>query len=121
MEIAAFKVKCCNLPVLTFGHSNLNIWSYKTPFDPNSIVLDSWLKYLSTYQSSAEKIFVWGRYDFSKMTYEFCQETGFVKKTSPNYIPKHPNQHPSFYFSNLARLSQSLKISCKTISPFLGK
>jgi len=27
----------------------------------------------------------------------------------------------SFYFSNLALLSQSLKISCKTISPFLGK
>ena len=25
MKIAAFKVKSCNLPVLTFGHSNLNI------------------------------------------------------------------------------------------------
>ena len=25
MEIAAFKVKSRNLPVLTFGHSNLNI------------------------------------------------------------------------------------------------
>jgi hypothetical protein len=31
------------------------------------------------------------------------------------------NRYPSFYFSNLAPLSQSLKISCKAISPFLGK
>jgi len=23
---------------------------------------------------------------------------------NPNYIPKHPNRHPSFYFSNLAPL-----------------
>jgi len=29
MEIAAFKVKSRNLPVLTFGSSNLNIWSYR--------------------------------------------------------------------------------------------
>jgi hypothetical protein len=48
MEIAAFKVNSCNLPVLTFGHSDLNIWSYRSPIDANSIVLDSWLKYLST-------------------------------------------------------------------------
>jgi hypothetical protein len=27
MEIAAFKVKSRNLPMLTFGHSDLNIWS----------------------------------------------------------------------------------------------
>ena len=33
MEIAAFKVKSRNLPVLTFGHSNLNIWSYRSPID----------------------------------------------------------------------------------------
>jgi len=25
IEIAAFKVKSCNLPMLTFGHFNLNI------------------------------------------------------------------------------------------------
>jgi len=48
MEIAAFKVKSRNLPILTFGHSNLNIWSYKSPIDVHLIVLDSWLKYLST-------------------------------------------------------------------------
>ena len=41
MEIAAFKVKSRNLPVLTFSHSDLNIWSYISPIDANSIVLDS--------------------------------------------------------------------------------
>ena len=44
MEIAAFKVKSRNLPMLTFGHSDLNIWSYRSPIIANSIVLDSWLK-----------------------------------------------------------------------------
>ena len=44
MEIAAFKVKSRNLPVLTFVHSNLNIWSYRSPIDANSIFLDSCLK-----------------------------------------------------------------------------
>jgi len=38
MEIAAFKVISHNLPVLTFGHSNLNFWSYRSPIDANSIV-----------------------------------------------------------------------------------
>jgi len=41
MEIAAFKVKSCNLLVLTFGHSDLNIWSYRSPIDESSIILDS--------------------------------------------------------------------------------
>jgi hypothetical protein len=41
MEIAAFKVKSRNLPVLTFGHSDLNIWPYKIPIDVKSILLDS--------------------------------------------------------------------------------
>ena len=45
----------------------------------------------------------------------------FREETSPNYVSKHLNRYPSFYFSNLAPLSQSLKISCKAISPFLGK
>jgi hypothetical protein len=48
MEIAAFKVKSRNLPVLTFIHSDLNIWSYRSPIDANSILLDFWLKGLST-------------------------------------------------------------------------
>jgi hypothetical protein len=56
MKIAAFKFKSCNLLVLTFSNSDLNILSYKSPFDANSIVLDSWLKDLSTYQISAKKI-----------------------------------------------------------------
>jgi hypothetical protein len=33
MEIAALKVKSRNLPMLTFDHSNLNIWSYRSPID----------------------------------------------------------------------------------------
>ena len=28
----------------------------------------------------------------------------FREETNPNYILKHPNQHPSFYFSNFAPL-----------------
>jgi len=45
----------------------------------------------------------------------------FREKTSPNYVPKHLNRYPSFYFSNLAPQSESLKISCKVISSFFGK
>ena len=45
----------------------------------------------------------------------------FREETSPNYVPKHLNRYPSFYFRNLAPLRQSLKISCKAISPFIGK
>jgi len=41
MKIAAFKVKSRNMPVLTFGHSDLNNWSYRSPIDANSILLDS--------------------------------------------------------------------------------
>jgi len=74
MEIIAFKIKSCNLPVLTFGHSNLNIVSYKSPLDANSMFLNSWLKYLSMYQISAKKDLIWGRYDFYKMTNEFCNK-----------------------------------------------
>jgi hypothetical protein len=56
MEITVFKVKSHNLPVLTFGHSDLNILSYKNPLDANSIVLDSWLKDLSTLQIAAKNM-----------------------------------------------------------------
>jgi len=34
----------------------------------------------STYQSSAKNDLIWVRDDFSKMTNELCQQTGFVKK-----------------------------------------
>jgi hypothetical protein len=34
----------------------------------------------------------------------------FREETSPNYVLKHLNRHPSLYFNNLAPLSQSLKI-----------
>ena len=59
MEIAAFKVKSRNLPVLTFGHSNLNIWSYRSPIDANSILLDSWLKVLSTSKFQPQKMMLY--------------------------------------------------------------
>jgi hypothetical protein len=45
----------------------------------NLILLDSWLKDLLAYQIALEKELIWERYDFSKMTYEFCQQTGFMK------------------------------------------
>jgi hypothetical protein len=80
MEITFFKVKTRILPVLTFVHSKFNIWSCRYPIDANLIVLDSWLKCLQTLQISAKNDVIWGRYEFSKMTTEFCQQTGFVKK-----------------------------------------
>jgi hypothetical protein len=81
MEIAAFKDKSRILLVLTFVvHSNLNILSYRSLFDAKSILLDSWLEELSPYQISVEKELIWEIYDFSKMTYDFCQQAGFVKK-----------------------------------------
>jgi len=76
MEISAFKVKSRILLVLTFGHSDLNILSYRSPFDTNSILLDFWLED----QMAVEKELIWERYDFFKMTYEFYRQTGFVKK-----------------------------------------
>ena len=73
MEIEAFKIKYRNLPLLMFDHYNLNILSYESPFDANLILLDSWLKDLSTCQMSAKKDLIWGRYEFYKMTNEFFQ------------------------------------------------
>ena len=58
MEITVFKVKSCNLPVLTFNHPDLYIFSYKSPLDTNSILLDSWLEDLETLQLNS--------YDFLK-------------------------------------------------------
>ena len=37
----------------------------------------------------------------------------FREETNPNYIPKHPNRHPSFYFSNLAPLVNKSRRSRK--------
>ena len=80
MEITAFKVTSCIMPVLTFVHSDLNIWSYRSPIDANSIFLDYWLEFLSTLHIAAQIDVIWGIYDFSKMTIEFYQQTSFVKK-----------------------------------------
>jgi hypothetical protein len=66
MEISAFKVKSRNLPMLTFDHSDLNIWSYRSPIDANLSFLDSWLKDLSTLHIAAKNDVIWGRYDFQR-------------------------------------------------------
>jgi hypothetical protein len=58
------------LPVLIFGHSDLNFLRKRSPFDANSIFLDAWLKDLSTYQIASENKLIWERYDFSKTTYK---------------------------------------------------
>jgi len=80
MEITSYKVQTRILPVLTFVHSKFNIWSCRYPIDANSIVLYFWLKFLQTLQIAAKKDVIWGRYEFSKMTTEFCRQTSFVKK-----------------------------------------
>jgi len=121
MEIAAFKVKSRNLPVLTFGHSDLNIWSYRSSIDENLILLDSWLNGLSTLKLSEKKRCHMREIWFFKDDNWILSANRFCEETSPNYIPKHLNRYPSFYFSNLAPLSQSLKISCKAISFFFRK
>jgi len=54
MEITAFKVKSRNLPILTFGHSNLNILSYRNRIDANSMFLDLGLKDILMLQISAK-------------------------------------------------------------------
>jgi hypothetical protein len=66
MEITAFKVKSRNLSVLTFGYSDLNSWSYRSPIDANSIKLDSWLKDLSMLQILAKKISYEGDMSFKR-------------------------------------------------------
>jgi hypothetical protein len=40
MEITAFKDKCCILPLMTFNYFDLNILSWRSSFDENSIFLD---------------------------------------------------------------------------------
>jgi hypothetical protein len=49
------KSKSCILPVLAFSYSDLNILSYRSPFDANIILLDSLLEDLSAYQITVEK------------------------------------------------------------------
>jgi len=121
MEITAFKVKSRNLPMLTFIHSNLNIWSYRSP---NWCKLN-FFRFLTKRRINAPNCSrkrchireIW----FFKDDNWILPANRFREETSPNYVPKHLNRHPSFYFSNLSPLSQSLKISCKAISPFFRK
>jgi len=79
MEIIVFKFKSRILSVLAFSHSDLNILSYKSPFNANSFffILDS-KRYQPTYFQQKKSSYE--RDDFSKMTYEFYQQIGFVKK-----------------------------------------
>ena len=49
MEIAAFKVKSRNLPVLTFGHSNLNIGAPEVQLMQTQF---SWIHDLKVYKLS---------------------------------------------------------------------
>jgi hypothetical protein len=70
-----------------------------------------WIPDSKTYQSTKfqqtkssykrDKIFL--RWHMNSTSNRFCEET------SPNYVPKHLNRHPSFYFANLAPLSQKSK------------
>jgi len=47
MEITSYKAKSRILPVLTFGHSKFNIWSYRSPMNATQF---SWIPDLNTYQ-----------------------------------------------------------------------
>ena len=86
MEIAAFKDKYCILSVLIFDHSNLNILRLRSPFDANSILLDSWLKEISTYQistyskSSYERDMIFLRQPINSTTYRFCRNKSNLLK-----------------------------------------
>jgi hypothetical protein len=110
MEIVVFKFKSRILPVLTFSHSDLNILSYKSPFDANSFFFgfltqrDISLPTFSRKRAHLREIWFFLDDIWIMPTDRFCEET------NPNYIPKYPNRHPSLYFSNLAPLSQKSKL-----------
>jgi hypothetical protein len=80
MEIAAFKVKsrnlqCWPLAIPTWISEAIEVQLIQTQL--------FWISDSKTYQLSKlqqKKNVLQGRYDFSKMTTEFCQQTGFVKK-----------------------------------------
>jgi len=73
MEIAALFCQCWPSAIPTLISWATEIYLMQTQ-------LDSWLKDLSAYQIAVEKELIWERYEFYKMTYAFCQQTGFVKK-----------------------------------------
>jgi hypothetical protein len=104
MEITSFKVKSRILPMLTFVHSKFNIWSYKlncfgflTQIPTNASTFS---------QKRCHMREIW----FFKDDNWILPANRFHEEMSPNYIPKHLNRHPSFYFRNLAPLvNQSRK------------
>jgi len=120
MEIAVFKVKsrnlqCWPLAIPTWISEAIEVQLIQTQL--------FWISDSKTYQLSKlqQKKCLTREIWFFKDDNWILPANRFREETSPNYIPKHLNRHTSFYFSNLACLSQSLKISCKAISPFLGK
>jgi hypothetical protein len=97
MEITAYKNKSHILLILTFNRSDLNILSKRCPFDANLIVLDSWLKDLSTYQISAEKS------SYKKYMFFLRQPIKFISRhvlwrNKSNLLPKHPNRLENYSF-----------------------
>jgi hypothetical protein len=110
MKIAAFKVKSRNQLVLTFDHSNLNIWSYRSPSDANSIFFGFLTQRPINAPNFSKKICHMREIWIFKDDKWILPANRFCEETSSNYVPKHLNWH-----SNYVPLSQSLKISCKAI------
>jgi hypothetical protein len=113
MEITSFKVKICILPVLTFGHSKIQ---YLELQKSNWCKL-TFVRFLTQRHTNAlnfsqkqchmREIWVFKDDNWILPANRFCEET------NPNYIPKHPNRHPSFNFSNLAPLVNQSRRSRK--------
>jgi hypothetical protein len=80
MEIIAFKVKISQSASVDLCPFRLEYLELPKSIWCKLNFLDSWLKDLSTFQISSKNKLIWGRYDFSKMTNKFCQQTSFVKK-----------------------------------------
>ena len=108
IEIAAFKVKSRNLPVLTFVHSDLNIWSYRSSMKTQffGLLTNSPINYQNFSQKRYHMREIWVSKDDSWI----LPTNRFREGTCPNYVLKHLNRRLSFCFINLAPLSQSLKI-----------
>jgi len=105
MEIAAFKVKS--------GATEVQLMQTQLFCIPDSKAYK--LSKVQQKKMSYERDMSFQRWN------EIPPVNRYREETSPNYVSKHLNRYPSFHFSNLDPLSQSLKISCKDISLFLEK
>ena len=102
MEITSFKVKTRILPVLTFVHSKFNIWSYRYPIDYKLNCFGFLTQIPTNAPNFSQKRCHMREIWFCKDDNWILPASRFHEETSPNYIPKHQNRHPSFNFSNLA-------------------